>query len=315
MLWAAASLHSATVTVAADGSGQFKTVGEALAAGSDEIRIKAGAYKELLKITRNGVHLRGAGARPQDVVLTYDLSAGRAGGTTNSASNTVTGDDFYAENLTFENSFSRGRPLTQEGSQAVALKVTGDRAVFRRVRFLGYQDTLYANSKRCESDRGPCEPARQYFIDCYIEGNVDFIFGDALAYFENCEIHALAHPLVYLTAQSKHYAEERSGYVFDHCRITADPEAKRVYLGRPWRAYGTVVFLNTSMPAEIAPEGWHEWEHDGKPSLPTAFYAEYRSTGPGANAERRQLTAAEAARYTPQKFLAGEDRWDPTKAH
>lgn len=315
MLWAAASLHSATVTVAADGSGQFKTVGEALAAGSDEIRIKAGAYKELLKITRNGVHLRGAGARPQDVVLTYDLSAGRAGGTTNSASNTVTGDDFYAENLTFENSFSRGRPLTQEGSQAVALKVTGDRAVFRRVRFLGYQDTLYANSKRCESDKGPCQPARQYFIDCYIEGNVDFIFGDALAYFENCEIHALAHPLVYLTAQSKHYAEERSGYVFDHCRITADPEAKRVYLGRPWRAYGTVVFLNTSMPAEIAPEGWHEWEHDGKPSLPTAFYAEYRSTGPGANAERRQLTAAEAARYTPQKFLAGEDRWDPTKAH
>jgi len=197
----------------------------------------------------------------------------------------------------------------------VALKITGDRGVFRHVRFLGYQDTLYANSKRCESDKGPCEPARQYFADCYIEGNVDFIFGDALAYFENCEIHSLAHSLVYLTAQSRHYAEERSGYVFDHCRITADAGAKRVYLGRPWRAYGTVVFLNTSMPVEIVAEGWHEWEHDGKPSLPTAFYAEYRSTGPGANPARRQLTTTEAAQFEWKTFLAGEDRWDPTKVH
>ncbi len=310
----AAAAQAATVTVAGDGSGQFKTVTEALASGADDLRIKPGTYKEVLTIARTGVHLRGLGARPQDVVLTYDLSAATAGGTTKSASVTVSGDDFYAENLTIENSFSRERPLTQEGSQAVALKVMGDRAVFRRVRFLGYQDTLYPNSKRCESDKGPCEPARQYFVDCYIEGNVDFIFGDAAAYFENCEIHALAHSLVYLTAQSKKYAAQRSGYVFDHCRITADPGAKRVYLGRPWRAYGTVVFLNTSMPAEIAPEGWHEWEHDGKPSLPTAFYAEYRSSGPGANPARRQLTAAEAAAYSRQQFLQGEDKWDPTKA-
>jgi len=309
------SLAAATVTVAADGSAQFRTVGEALASGAEDIRIRPGTYKELLNIGRGGVHLRGLGARPEEVVLTYDLSAGTGGGTTKSASITVSGDDFYAENLTIENSFSRTRPLTQEGSQAVALKITGDRGVFRKVRFLGYQDTLYANSKRCESDKGPCEPARQYFVDCYIEGNVDFIFGDALAYFENCEIHALAHQLVYLTAQSRHYAEERSGYVFDHCRVTADPEAKRIYLGRPWRAYGTVVFLNTALPAEIVTEGWHEWEHDGKPSLPTAFYAEYRSTGPGANSSRRQLSAAEAARFERKTFLAGEDQWDPTKVH
>jgi pectin methylesterase-like acyl-CoA thioesterase len=309
------SLATATVTVAADGSAQFKSVGEALASGAEDIRIRPGTYKELLNIGRAGVHLRGLGARPEDVVLTYDLSAGTGGGTTKSASITVSGDDFYAENLTIENSFSRSRPLTQEGSQAVALKITGDRGVFRKVRFLGYQDTLYANSKHCESDKGPCEPARQYFVDCYIEGNVDFIFGDALAYFENCEIHALAHPLVYLTAQSRHYAGERSGYVFDHCRVTADAEAKRVYLGRPWRAYGTVVFLNCTLPAEIVAEGWHEWEHDGKPSLPTAFYAEYRSTGPGANPSRRQLTAAEAARFERKTFLAGEDQWDPTKVH
>jgi pectin methylesterase-like acyl-CoA thioesterase len=299
------------VTVAAGGSGDFKTVGEALASGAKDIAIQPGTYRELLVIERAGVHLRGLGKRPQDVVLTYDLSAATAGGTTKSASITVSGDDFGAENLTIENSFSRTRPLEHEGSQAVAVKVMSDRAVFRKVRFLGYEDTLYANSKRCETDNGPCVPARQYFVDCYIEGNVDFIFGDALAYFENCEIHSLAHSTIMITAQSRHYAEEPSGYVFDHCRLTAEPGAKHVYLGRPWRAYATVVYLDTYMGAEIEPAGWHEWEHDGRASLPTSFYAEYRSSGPGANAARRQLTTAEAARFARKAFLAGDDGWDP----
>jgi pectin methylesterase-like acyl-CoA thioesterase len=301
-------------TVAADNTGNFTTIGAALDSGASLIRINPGVYKEKLDIKRSGLQLRGLGAKPQDVVITFDDSSATAGGTTKSASVTVSGDDFYAENLTFENSYSRTRPLTQEGSQAVAVKITGDRAVFRRVRFLGFQDTLYPNSKRCESDRGPCEPARQYFTECYIEGHVDFIFGDAIAYFDRCEIHALAHSQVFLTAQSKHYAEERSGYVFDHCRITSAPNTK-VYLGRPWRAYSTVVFLNTEMAAEIVPEGWHEWEHDGKPSLPTSFYAEYHSTGPGANPKRRQLTPEEARHFTLQFFLSGDDKWNPTKIH
>jgi pectin methylesterase-like acyl-CoA thioesterase len=312
-LLSATALGAGPTTVAADGSGDCKTVTEALASGATDIRIKPGTYRELLVIDRSGVHLRGLGERPQDVVLTYDLSAAAAGGTTKSASITVSGDDFRAENLTIENNFSRTRPLEHEGSQAVALKVMSDRAVFRKVRFLGYQDTLYANSKRCESDKGPCVPARQYFVDCYIEGNVDFIFGDALAYFENCEIHSLAHSTIMITAQSRHYAEERSGYVFDHCRLTAEPGAKHVYLGRPWRAYATVVYLDTDMGPEIEPAGWHEWEHDGKASLPTSFYAEYRSTGPGANPQRRQLTAAEAARFARRVFLAGDDGWDPNR--
>jgi pectin methylesterase-like acyl-CoA thioesterase len=312
LLLAATAVFAADrVTVAADGSGNYKTVADALASGAADIRIKPGTYRELLVIERPGVHLLGLGERPQDVVLTYDLSSGTAGGTTKSASITVSGDDFRVENLTIENSFSRTRPLEHEGSQAVAIKVMSDRAIFRKVRFLGYQDTLYANSKRCDSDKGPCVPARQYFVDCYIEGNVDFIFGDALAYFENCEIHSLAHSTIMITAQSRHYAEEPSGYVFDHCRLTAEPGAKHVYLGRPWRAYATVVYLDTWMGPEIEPAGWHEWEHDGKPSLPTSFYAEYRSTGPGANPERRQLTPQEAARFARKTFLAGSDAWDP----
>ncbi len=294
-------LGLALLLVAADGSGDFKTVQAAVDAAPSSgvvIRIRPGMYREKLIINKVGVQLRGTGSDASKVVLSYDDSSGTAGGTTKSASVTVSGDDFYAENLTIENIFSRTRPLTQEGSQAVALKISGDRSVLRNVRFLGYQDTLYATGK----------PSRQYFADCYIEGNVDFIFGDARAFFENCEIHSKAHSVVMITAQSKLHADELSGYVFDHCRLTADPDAKAIYLGRPWRAFATVVFINTEMGAGIAPEGWHEWEHDGKASLPTVFYGEYKSSGPGANAARRQLSEEEAHRFSVTTFFDG---WDP----
>jgi pectinesterase len=311
--------HPTKVVVALDGTGDFRSVQEAvLAAPADGsvIRIRPGVYREVVNIERPFIELHGLGATPADVVLSYDLSNGTAGGTGKSASTTVNGDDFHAENLTFENTFSRNTALTQEGSQAVALRVTGDRAVFRRVRFLGYQDTLYANGKGCDTDAGPCRPARQYFADCYIEGNVDFIFGDSLAFFENCEIHALAHKTVMLTAQSKRYDGEQSGYVFDHCRITAEPGVGTVYLGRPWRSHASVVFLNTTMGPEVNEAGWLEWRHDDKPSLPTVFYAEYNSAGPGAKPAGRdshahQLTAAEAGRYSVEKVLGGSDHWDP----
>ena len=310
---------AAQVVVASDGSGDFRTVQAAVDASGPTgavIRIRPGTYHERIAIAKPHIQLRGTGADPQQVVLSYDLSAGTAGGTGKSASVLVEGDDFYAENLTIENTFSRGRPLTQQGSQAVALRVRGDRAVFRNVRLLGYQDTLYADGKGCDSEQGPCRPARQYFAGCYIEGNVDFIFGDALAFFEGCEIHALAHPTVMLTAQSKRYDGERSGYVFDHCRLTAEAGASKVYLGRPWRSHASVVFLNTHMGPEIVPAGWLEWKHDDRDSLPTVFYAEYNSSGPGANPEARdphsrQLTAVEAVRYSVKAWLGGEDGWNP----
>lgn len=292
-------------TVAVDGSGDFKTVQAAVDAAPSSgvaIHIRPGTYREKLVITRPHIQLRGTGSDASKVVLSYDDSSGTAGGTTKSASVTVSGDDFYAENLTMENTFSRTRALTQEGSQAVALRISGDRSVLRNVRFLGYQDTLYATGK----------PTRQYFADCYIEGNVDFIFGDARAFFENCEIHSKAHPVVMITAQSKLHPDEKSGYVFDHCRLTADPDAKVVYLGRPWRACASVVFMNTEMGPWIAPEGWHEWVHDGKDSLPTAFYAEYKSTGPGANPARRQLSDVEAKQFSVTTFFDG---WNPMEAH
>ena len=305
------------VTVAADGSGAFRTVQSAINAaptGGSVITIRPGVYHEHIEIGKPFIHLRGSGALPSDVVLTFNLSNGTAGNNTGaSASTVVTGDDFTAENLTFENSFSRDRPLNKEGSQAVALRISGDRAIFRHVRFLGYQDTLYAQGKGCQSEHGPCQPARQYFSDCYIEGNVDFIFGDSLAWFENCEIRALAHKTIYLTAQSKRYPEQPSGYVFHHCKVTAEDGAETIYLGRPWRWYSSVVFLQTELPSHVAPTGWLEWIHEEKISLPTAFYAEYESRGPGAGSSEREpyarpLTAAEAARLTPKSHLDG---WEP----
>lgn len=297
--------ETSSFTVAVDGSGDFKNVQAAVDAAPSAgaiIRIRPGIYHQKLTIIKAHIQLRGTGSDASQVVLSYDDSAGTAGGTTKSASVTVSGDDFYAENLTIENTFSRTRPLKQEGSQAVALKISGDRSVLRHVRFLGFQDTLYPNGT----------PARQYFADCYIEGNVDFIFGDARAYFENCEIHSLAHPVVFITAQSKLHEDEKSGYVFDHCRLTSDPDVKTIYLGRPWRAYSTVVFLHTEIGPGMAPEGWHEWEHDGKPSLPTVFYAEYQSSGPGANPARKQLSDEEAKRFELTVFFDG---WNPREVH
>jgi pectinesterase len=308
-----------TLVVADDGSGQFKTVQEALDAAPDgnvRIEIKPGEYRQVVAITANGVELHGMGKRPEDVVLVYDNTHASTGGTGKSATITVTGDDFTAENLTMANDFEKHHDRTADGSQAVALRVIGDREVFRHIRLLGSQDTLYADSKTCHSpsDTGPCLAARQYFADCYIEGHVDFIFGDAKAVFDHCEIHAMAHPVITLTAQSRLRPSEDSGYVFRDCTVTADPGAQDILLGRPWRDYSTVIFLNTDFKAPLDPKGWAEW--GGR--LKTSDYAEFGSKGQAGDltqrlAPSRQLTAAEAAKYSTKAWLAGTDNWNPEK--
>ncbi len=307
------------VTVASDGSGDYKTVQEGIDALREDggvVLVKPGIYREVVHIAKPHVRLLGLADSPKKVVIVYSNSAYSSGGTFHSATAFVTGDDFHAENLTFQNDYSQGHGLQQQGSQAIALSVRGDRAIFRNVRFLGAQDTLFAASRACQTDAGPCVPARQYFYNCYIEGNIDFIFGDAEAVFDHCHIHAVAHPQVYVTAQSKRYPEQQSGYVFNHCRITADAGVGKVYLGRPWRAFATVVFLDSRLDEKIDPAGWAEW-HTGETSrLETAFYAEHNSAGPGGNAEKRevhahQLSDAEAGKYEATKFLAGSDGWNP----
>ena len=246
-----------------------------------------------------------------------DRSAGANGGTLHSATVNVTSDNFFAENITFENDFNATHPQLPAGSQALALRAIGDRAIFHNVRLLGNQDTVYAGSRNCSPDGQNCIPARQYFSDCYIAGNVDFIFGDGKAVFDHCEIHSTAHDGGFITAQSKHYPEEDSGFVLNQCKLIADPGVtKPVYLGRPWRPYATVIFLNTEMGSYIDPAGWREWHPGETHSIETVFYAEYNSTGPGAQSDQRDphthfLTQEQAKQFAPSIFLRGADNWDP----
>ncbi len=279
---------------------------DALPDSGGEIEIAPGTYREKLVVLRNGVHLKGLGAKPQDVVLVYGDGASTAGGTFKSFSVNAAGDDFHADNLTIQNDYwlnPDNRP-----SQAVALALTGDRAVLTHVRLLGHQDTLYAN-------KGPKgRMARQYFADCYIEGHVDFIFGNAKAYFKDCEIHGLAHPEVMYTAQSKNAPTEDSAYVFDHCTLTAEAGALAVSLGRAWRPYATVIFLNTHMAAPVIKDGWREWHPGQTDTLRSAYYAEYKSTGPGANPTGRepyshQLTDTQAATWSLDSFFKNDTQW------
>lgn len=307
-----------TIRVSQDGSGDFSSVQKAVNAAESGtiITIAPGTYREVVVITKPNLRLRGTGADPRDTVIVFDNSAGSTGSTFRSATVEARGDGFHAENLTFANDFNARHPQLPQGSQALALLVNADRAVLRHVRLLGNQDTLYAASKNCNPDGNPCSPARQYFADCYIEGNVDFIFGDGKAVFDRCEIHSTEHKGGYVTAQGKHYAEEDSGFVFHNCKLTGAPGLTDVWLGRPWRPYASVVFLDTEMGEHIAPAGWREW-HPGETNyLPTVHYAEFHSSGPGWRPQDRDphtklLNAAEAARFDTKAFLAGSDGWDP----
>jgi pectinesterase len=302
----AAKLSAQTdLYVAADGSAPFRTVQSAIMSvpsGSREnpvvIHIAPGTYPELIYVQREKSYFKLVGTNPTNTILSFNLYAGITNaegkpiGTFKTPSTTIDADDFSAENLTFANSAG---PV----GQALAIRVDGDRASFRNCRFLGWQDTILLN-------RG-----RQYFEDCYICGHVDFIFGAATAWFEKCEIHALRDG--YLTAASTP-VDVPYGYVFNRCQITGEPGVK-TYLGRPWRVYASVTYLNCDMSEVVRPEGWNDWK---KPEAhTTARYAEYHSTGPGASPTNRPdwiklLSSTEAKKITMEKVLGGADGWNPT---
>ena len=273
------------------------------------IEIQPGVYHERVIVTQNhtNITLVGMGKSPSEVVITNSLNAKQAGGTFFAETVEINGGGFEADNLTFENTAGNT-------GQAVAAAVRADRAVFKNCRFLGHQDTLFA-------DYG-----RQYYVNSYIEGGVDFIFGNAAAVFDHSEIHANGRG--YLTAQSRTDPRQSTGYVIVNSRVTGGIEdvavpagrsvdvspQNTISLGRPWRPYSRVVYIKTELPANISPQGWNAWGNT--PGQPQAYYAEYENTGPGANPKARiswshQLTAEQAARYMPKVFLAGADHWNP----
>jgi pectinesterase len=342
--------------VAADGTGDFRTVQAAIDSLPVDstrpvvIRIKPGTYKGRIRLSPAHPQVTFAGDGPgaaEKTILTYDLSArsigpgGKPVGTSGSASVELQADDFTATDISFENSAGPGKQV----GQAVAVKVTGDRCVFRRCRFIGWQDTLYAsaatardtvpmppsgsNSKPPDSGRsvpgtapvGPMPGAnrlcRQYYRDCFITGDVDFIFGSARAVFEHCTIRSRGPGAI--TAHARTAESQPGGYVFRDCDLTADSAvpAGSVSLGRPWRPYARVVFLRCHMGPQIDPKGWGNWNDPTREK--TAFYAEADCTGPGAGrASRvpwaRTLNEAEKDDFATRRFLGGSDNWDPEPA-
>lgn len=270
------------------------------------IYIKKGTYKEKLVINRPKISFFGEGVN--DTIITYDacnktplpFDKGRTYGTTGSASVTVMADDFKAENITFENSFDPIASDVNGGRQAVALKTEGDRMLFKNCRFLGRQDTLYANK------------GRQYYINCYIEGDVDFIFGAAQAVFEKCDIYSVDMNSEtdngYITAASTNIYQ-RYGFLFLECNLLSDVKAKgTVALGRPWHpggdkaAIGCVVFKNCYMGEHISLKGWEDMS--GFSAAEARFY-EYESQGPGAikSETRPELSESAADNFTREKIL------------
>ncbi len=300
-------------TITVGPKGQFATVQAAVSAAPATgavISIAPGIYREVVHVDTSNVELRGEGGDASRVVIVFDNGDPKTCGTFCSPTMFVTGDGFRAEHLTIANDLSkRGKPRTQ----GVALSLTADRAVLRDVRLLGAQDTLFASSKKCDP-AGPCVMSRQYFENCYIEGEVDFIFGNAKAWFEDCELRSIVHQGgEYLTAQSRISLDQDSGYVFDRCRTTAEAGVDKVYLGRPWRDFATVTFLRSELGPQVAPAGWSEWHPGETERLKTAVYSEFGSTGPGADAKDResyskQLTKEEADKLTVKSFFPG---WVP----
>ncbi len=283
------------IVVAKDGSGDFLYIADALEAirvylpKPITVYIKEGVYKEKLEIPGTITNVTFKGDGPDKTIITYDDHTGKNYmDTFDSYTLMVWGNSLIFKDLTIENTAG-------SVGQAVALHAEGDRLLFENCHFKGDQDTMFASG----------ENSRQYYKDCYIEGTTDFIFGSATALFENCEIYSKANS--YITAASTPNWVDY-GYVFKNCKLTAADGVDKVFLGRPWRDYAQTVFIACEMGKHIVPEGWHNWGSSEKEK--TTFYAEYNSTGEGANIKERvgwshTLTDEEGRLFTKEQIFKG----------
>jgi len=303
-------------------TGDFTTVQAALDAlpqTGGEIFIKEGTYKEKLRVEKDNITITGEGA--DKTILTYDdgakkrLPNNEEYGTFRTASFFVNANNFTARGITFVNAAGPG----MEAGQALAIYTNGDKHAFYNCRFLGHQDTVFTAprpEKKKDGSSFEAEPRskplpsdfRVYFKECFIKGDVDFIFGGATAFFDQCEIFSCTRdmePNGYITAASTPQGQEW-GYVFHDCRLTSDCAPDSVYLGRPWRDYAHVAFINCHMDAHVKKEGWHNWNRPEAEA--TVRYEEYGSTGPGGDMSKRVpwskiLMPHEVTRYTADNVL------------
>lgn len=290
-----------TIVVSRDGTGNFHTLQEAIESArafmdyTVTIYVKNGVYKEKVIVPSWVENIDIIGEDRDKTIITYDDHANiNKMGTFRTYTVKVEGSDITFKNLTIENN------AAQLG-QAVALHTEGDRLKFINCRILGNQDTIYTGAKF----------TRLYFKDCYIDGTTDFIFGPSTALFEDCIIHSKRNSYVTAASTPK---EAKYGYVFKHCKLTAEPGVDKVYLGRPWRPYAYTLFIECELGKHIVLAGWHNW---GKQSNEeTARYMEYKNTGEGANASERvawskQLTKKEAEAVTVDAIFRTQSDWNP----
>lgn len=290
-----------TIVVSRDGTGNFRTLQEAIESArafmdyTVTIYVRNGVYKEKVIVPSWVENIDIIGEDRDKTIITYDDHANiNKMGTFRTYTVKVEGSDITFKNLTIENN------AAQLG-QAVALHTEGDRLKFINCRILGNQDTIYTGAKF----------TRLYFKDCYIDGTTDFIFGPSTALFEDCIIHSKRNSYVTAASTPK---EAKYGYVFKHCKLTAEPGVDKVYLGRPWRPYAYTLFIECELGKHIVLAGWHNW---GKQSNEeTARYMEYKNTGEGANASERvawskQLTKKEAEAVTVDAIFRTQSNWNP----
>ena len=290
-----------TIVVSRDGTGNFRTLQEAIESArafmdyTVTIYVKNGVYKEKVIVPSWVENIDIIGEDRDKTIITYDDHANiNKMGTFRTYTVKVEGSDITFKNLTIENN------AAQLG-QAVALHTEGDRLKFINCRILGNQDTIYTGAKF----------TRLYFKGCYIDGTTDFIFGPSTALFEDCIIHSKRNSYVTAASTPK---EAKYGYVFKHCKLTAEPGVDKVYLGRPWRPYAYTLFIECELGKHIVLAGWHNW---GKQSNEeTARYMEYKNTGEGANVSERvawskQLTKKEAEAVTVDAIFGTQSNWNP----
>jgi len=281
-------------TVAKDGTGDFKYIQDAIDAmrvyplAPITLYIKNGTYNEKIELPANNTDVTFIGESVEKTIISFNDYSGRGKlNTFTSYTAKISGNRFVAENITFANTAG---PV----GQALALYVDADKAVFKNCRFLGNQDTIFAAG----------EEARQLFLNCYIEGTTDFIFGPSTAVFQNCTIRAKTNS--FITAASTTQGK-KFGYVFLECKIIADSAVTKLFLGRPWRAFAKTVFIRCDLPKQITAEGWNNWSNSQNEA--TAFYAEYKCIGEGANTTGRavwskQLSDKEAKEYSVENIFS-----------
>ena len=320
------------IHISKDGTGDFNSIGEVLRSlpadhtGEHILYIHKGLYEEQITVTIPNVTF--IGEDRESTIFSYGLYArmtmedGMKRGTFRTYSCLIDTHDFTARNLTFENSAGKGDDV----GQAIALYADGDRLFFENCRFLGNQDTLFTGPlppKEIEPNGfiGPKQHApringRHYYKNCYVEGDIDFIFGSATAYFESCTFFSKytgKEISSYVTAASTPEGQEY-GYVMTNCRFESNCPPDSAYLGRPWREYGKTVLINCYMDDHICKEGWHDWNKEAAHTH--SFYAEYGSFGPeGVMKERpdwiRRLTESQLKKFTKEAVLSGQDGWQP----